>query len=84
MTQLMLQGNSSLGPVTVMLDPNVPTTGQIEEKVNGTPGELDLAPFGNGGCANSYFVVYAQIKVGNLVLCPWTRGARPPPRGRPG
>src|SRR4030095_3093152 len=70
MTQLMLQGNSSLGPVMVMLDPNRPSLGQIEEKVNGTPGVLDLDPFGHKGCANSYFLVYARIKVGTLLLCP--------------
>ena len=53
-----------------MLDPSKPTVGQIEEKVNGTPGVLDLAPFGNQGCANSYFVVYPLFKVGGRVYHP--------------
>jgi hypothetical protein len=70
MTQLMLAGNSPLGPVQIMLDPSRPTRGGIEEKVNGTAGVLDLAPFGNRGCANSYFVVHAIIKVGGREYCP--------------
>jgi len=70
MTQLMLTGNSSQGPVQIMLDPNRPTRGGIEEKVNGTPGVLDLAPFGNQGCANSYFDVIPLIKIGGRVFCP--------------
>src|SRR5207247_7067358 len=41
MTLLQLNGNSSMGPVSIGLDPSNPTTGQIEEKVNGTPGVLD-------------------------------------------
>ena len=70
MTLLQLSGNSSFGPVSVTLDPGKPTTGEIEEKVNGTPGVLDLAPFGNQGCANSFFDVRPIIKLGGLTLCP--------------
>jgi hypothetical protein len=70
MTQLNLMGNSSLGPVMVSLNPARPTTGEIEEKVNGTPGVLDVDPFGNRGCANSFFDVHAIIKVGGRELCP--------------
>jgi hypothetical protein len=72
MTDLNLMGNSSLGPVMVSLNPDKPTLGEIEEKVNGTPGVLDLDPFGNRGCANSFFDVYAIIKVGGRALCPET------------
>src|SRR5439155_13877053 len=45
MTLLQLTGNSSHGPVSISLDPSTPTTGVIEEKVNNTPGVLDLPPF---------------------------------------
>src|SRR6266700_2529635 len=70
MTLLNLMGNSSQGPVMISLDPSKPTLGQIEEEINTTPGVLDLAPFGAGGCARSYFDVNALIKVGNRVLRP--------------
>jgi len=65
MTQLNLAGfNPLLGPVSVMLDPNQPTLGQIEEKVQGIIGVLDVAPFGKQGCGNSYFNVHAILKLG--------------------
>src|SRR6266852_7455629 len=70
MTLLNLVGNSSQGPVVISLDPTRPTTGQIEEDMNATPGVLDLAPFGAGCCARSFFDVNALIKVGNRVLRP--------------
>src|SRR5207245_8410121 len=70
MTLLNLMGNSSQGPVMISLDPSQPSLGQIEEEVNTTPGVLDLAPFGAGGCARSYFDVNALIKVGARVLRP--------------
>src|SRR5207245_9598354 len=70
MTSLNLMGNSSQGPVMISLDPSQPSLGQIEEEVNTTPGVLDLAPFGAGGCARSYFDVNALIKVGARVLRP--------------
>src|SRR2546425_9229009 len=70
MTLSNLMGNSSQGPVMVSLNPNVARIGQIEEKVNGTPGVLDLDPFGARGCANSYFNLSVLIKVGGQVLYP--------------
>src|SRR5206468_11286457 len=70
MTSLNLMGGSSLGPVMVSLDTSKPTVGQIEEKTNGLTGVLDLDPFGTKGCANSFFDVYAILKVGTLVLHP--------------
>src|SRR5260370_38416308 len=66
MTDLNLAGYSAVlgAPVRVMLDPTHPTLGQIVEEVNGTPGVLDVAPFGNGGCGTSFFDVFALFKVG--------------------
>jgi len=70
MTQLDLQGTSSLGPVHVGLDPAHPTLGQIEEKANNTPGILDVPPFAATGTADSFFDVFYAITVGNQVFHP--------------
>jgi len=70
MTKLDLKGVSSVGPVRVTLDPNRKTLGQIEEKVNNTPGILDVPPFAATGTADSYFDVNYLIQVGNNVLHP--------------
>jgi len=70
MTQLDLKGVSSHGPVSVRLDPNQRTFGQIEEKANNTPGILDIPPFAAAGTADSYFDVNALIVMGDLVLHP--------------
>jgi hypothetical protein len=70
MTQLELKGTSSMGPVRVTLDPNHKTLGQIEEKVNNTPGILDVPPFTAAGTADSYFDVYYLIQVGDRVFHP--------------
>jgi len=67
MTLLNLMGNSSQGPVMISLDPTRPTLGQIEEKVNNTPGVLDLPPFTATGAANSFFDVFALFKVGGKI-----------------
>jgi hypothetical protein len=64
MVQLELRGNSSLGPVTVRLSEAQPSTGEIEEKVNNTPGVLDLPPFAASGTADSFFDVWFEIEVG--------------------
>ena len=45
MVSLNLSGNSSLGPVLVRLNPALTTTGGIMERLNATPGTLDLPPF---------------------------------------
>ena len=59
--------NLSDGNVTVRIRPdNVPpwtaSLGRIEEKVNNTPGELDLDPF-HPGMATSYFNVFFEIEL---------------------
>ena len=68
MVQLDLKGTSSLGAVSVTLDPAHQTLGQIEEQVNNTPGVLDVPPFAATGKADSFFDVWFQIQVGNQVL----------------
>src|SRR5260221_10050479 len=46
MTQFDLAGMSAIfGPVRVRLDAARPTVGAIQERVNNTPGTLDLPPF---------------------------------------
>jgi hypothetical protein len=70
MTQLDLTGNSSMGPVTVSLDPSQPTLGKIEETVNNTPGILDVPPFTATGTANSFFDVFFEVQIGALMLHP--------------
>ncbi len=64
MTLLSLTGMSSLGPVTVTLDPYHTTTGMIEETVNNTPGTLDIPPFTATGTATSFFDVFFDVQVG--------------------
>ena len=68
MVQLDLWGQSSMGPVHVTLNPGLTTTGEIEERVNNTPGLLDIAPFAAGGSADSFFDVFFQIEVAGQVL----------------
>jgi hypothetical protein len=64
MTDLNLTGViPDLGPVQVALNPNIASTGQIEEKVNNTPGVLDIPPFTSEGVASSYFNLYFQVTV---------------------
>jgi hypothetical protein len=71
MTSLNLAGNSSLGPVLVMLDTaRCRSFGKIEEKVNNTPGILDLPPFTATGGANSSFDLCLKIVVGGKVFRP--------------
>jgi len=48
--------------IRLSLNPDIPSLGQIEEKVNGHPGWLDLEPFHNGR-ANSFFDVFFEIEV---------------------
>ncbi|UCE58476.1 MAG: thrombospondin type 3 repeat-containing protein [Phycisphaerales bacterium] len=64
MVELELTGESSLfGPVTVRLNPNHETVGEIEEQVNDTPGVLDIPPFTEVGEGDSFFDVYFEIEV---------------------
>ena len=64
---MSLTGNSSLGPVEVRLNPNIPSGGEIEEQVNNTPGLLDVDPFAPGS-ANSFFDVFFEIEIGGQVF----------------
>ncbi|MFQ5495373.1 MAG: hypothetical protein ACE5EX_08330, partial [Phycisphaerae bacterium] len=62
MVQLQLSGNSAtLGPVEVRLNPAIPSTGQIGELMNNTPGTLDVAPFTPTGSADSFFDVFFEV-----------------------
>ncbi|MFQ5592180.1 MAG: hypothetical protein ACE5HE_13535, partial [Phycisphaerae bacterium] len=63
-----LTGMSSMGPVHVGLHPALASTGQIEERSNAFPGLLDLPPFAPAGTANSFFDVFFEIQLGDLVL----------------
>ncbi|MCA9248679.1 MAG: choice-of-anchor D domain-containing protein, partial [Planctomycetales bacterium] len=67
MVALDLQGNSSLGPIQIRLNPNMPSVGEIEEQVNNNPGILDVDPFAPGN-ADSFFDVFFEISVGGTVL----------------
>ena len=56
------------GSITLSLNPNQASLGQIEELLNNTAGLLDLDPFADGD-ADSFFDVFFQIDVGGgLVL----------------
>ncbi len=68
MVLLDLRGNSpTLGEVRVGLNPDLPSTGEIEEQTNNTPGTLDLPPFTETGLANSYFDMYFEVEVGGFL-----------------
>jgi hypothetical protein len=69
LTELLLTGVSQIyGPVQLCLDPNVVSTGVIEEKVNNTPGVLDVPPFTASGLANVYFDVHIEVDVGGVLF----------------
>jgi hypothetical protein len=72
MVQLDLQGNSSLGPVAIHLDPAHPSVGKIEEEVNNTPGILDVPPFTPTGKAHSFFDVFLELEIGGAIFHPAT------------
>lgn len=60
--------NLTDGTITLTLNPEQRSVGQIEETVNTTRGLLDLPPFGQGD-ADSFFDVLFQVDVGGgLVL----------------
>ncbi len=61
MVELNLTGSTQMGDVTVRLNPNLPTVGEIEERENTEPGRLDLPPFSNSGTADSFFDVFFEI-----------------------
>jgi hypothetical protein len=62
MVQMDLTGTSTIyGPLTLRLSPTIPTIGEIEEKVNNTPGVLDLPPFTGTGGADSFFDIFFEV-----------------------
>jgi hypothetical protein len=62
MTQLDLTGTSTkYGALTVHISPTLPSIGEIEEKVNNTPGVLDIPPFTETGGANSFFDIFFEV-----------------------
>jgi hypothetical protein len=66
MTRMELSGVSSLGPVILRLWSAQTTWGEVEERVNATPGILDLPPFGLTGeaaSADSFFDVWPEVEV---------------------
>ncbi len=69
MVQLDLTGSiPNVGPVILRLNPNIPTTGLIEENADTQTGRLDLQPFAPSGTAFSLFDVFFEIDVPNLGL----------------
>jgi len=64
-----LTGNSSLGPLKIRLNPDVPSGGLIEENQNNNPGLLDVDPFAPGN-ADSFFDVFFEIEIGGQVFHP--------------
>jgi hypothetical protein len=63
MVSLQLTG----GGMTLSLNPNRKSLGQIEELVNNTPGTLDVDPF-QPGDADSFFDVFFEIDVGGGLI----------------
>ncbi len=68
-----LTGSSTIGPINARLRPAdkrpfLRTLGVIEENVNATPGVLDVPPFTSAGTASSFFEVYFEIEVMNMLL----------------
>lgn len=61
---MSLTGNSpTLGNVTMRLHNNSPSTGQLEEKNNATPGKLDLPPCTTQGTADSFFDIFVELEI---------------------
>lgn len=62
-----------VGPITMRVRPVssapfLPSIGEIEEKENLTPELLDLPPFTSEGAASTFFDVFFEIEVGELLL----------------
>ncbi|NOT02202.1 MAG: hypothetical protein HOP29_16460 [Phycisphaerales bacterium] len=64
MTQMDLMGMGPMGPVSVRLNPNMPTEGEIEETADQQTGRLDLPPFSEEGSADSFFDVFFVVEFG--------------------
>jgi hypothetical protein len=68
-TNINWVGNSSrYGTINVSKHPSIPSTGQIEEQINNTPGTLDVQPFTPVGNINFVFDLAFQIELGTQTL----------------
>ena len=54
---------TSMGPLTISLNPAIVSSGDVEELVNATPGILDVRPFTATGTAECAYDVYFQIHI---------------------
>ncbi len=70
LVQLELSGNSSLlGPIALRLrdhslSPFRNSRGEMEERLNTTPGTLDLWPYASSGEVDSFFDIWVEIEIG--------------------
>ncbi len=70
LVELNLQGvDPVVGAVRMHVQPTKPSTGQIEEQANNTPGILDVPPYTASGTADSFFDVYVEIELPDLGIC---------------
>lgn len=60
--------NPDFGPMTVSLNADIPSEGQIEETSNALPGTLDIPPFAPHGTGDSFFDVFFEIEVAGVTL----------------
>ncbi len=65
---MSLTGDSPIGPVEVRLQADRASLGEIEEATNTETGTLDLPPFAPSGRAESFFDVFFEIEIADLVL----------------
>jgi hypothetical protein len=69
LVSLYLRGYSAvLGPVQMSLNQGIDSSGEMEERVNGTAGTLDVAPFSSGGLVDSFFDIYFGLEIGGVEL----------------
>jgi hypothetical protein len=52
-----------LGSVRMVLNPAMSSVGQVEERINNTPGIFDIPPFTASGSADSFFDVWFQVEL---------------------
>ncbi len=70
LVELNLQGvDPIVGAVQMHVHPTKPSTGQIEERANNTPGILDVPPYTASGTADSFFDVHVEIALPDLGIC---------------
>jgi len=58
-----------VGSVQMRLNTDQSSTGRIEERVNNTPGVLDVPPYAASGTADSFFDVWIEIELPDLGMC---------------